>query len=72
MKILLFAYLNWKKYYYIIYTKNEFQLINSFKINELNAINYIIKQNMKINKVKFNCTENLSFNYRLNIFGNEV
>ena len=54
--------------YYVVCAKNEFQLINSFKINKLKAINYIINKYMKINKLKFNCTENLSSNYPLYMY----
>ena len=44
---------------YIKYINNEYKYIESFQLNELDSINYILKKYVKLNNLIFKCNENL-------------
>lgn len=49
--------------YHIKYNNNEFNLVESFKFNKLQVVNYISNNYIKLNNIVINCTNNLDFYY---------
>ena len=54
--------------YYIKYINNGFQIIKSFEIDELRAINYISNKYIKLDNLKINCIYN-NYNKYSSFFG---